>query len=107
MIAVTLPASLLGQSSMFSARGLGYPGRELSARAAASGGAFGMLDPQYRLHPAALGGIDALTTVFTINHNFMSPENPAGPASTRGTRFPHLMIVGPWQHGGAALGWSY
>jgi long-subunit fatty acid transport protein len=107
MIAVTLPASLLGQSSLFSARGLGYPGRELSARAAASGGAFGMFDPQSSINPAALGGIDALTTVFTINHNFMSPENPAGSASTRDTRFPQMMIVGPVQHSGAALGLSY
>ncbi|HEY4648905.1 MAG TPA: hypothetical protein VIG95_07330, partial [Gemmatimonadales bacterium] len=107
MIAVTLPASLLAQSSLFSARGLGYPARELSARAAASGGAFGMFDPESSVNPAALGEIDALTTVFTINHNFMSPENPAGSASTRDTRFPQLMIVGPVQHSGAALGLSY
>jgi hypothetical protein len=107
MVALTIPASLLGQSSLFSARGLGYPGRELSARAAASSGAFGMFDPESSVNPAAFGGIDALTTVFTINSNFMSPENPAGSASTRDTRFPQLMVVGPVQHSGAALGLSY
>jgi hypothetical protein len=102
-----LPASTAAQSSQFGVRGLGYPGRELAARASASGGAFGMFDPESSVNPAALGGMTMLTTLFTINQNFMSPENPAGSASTRDTRFPHFSVVGPIRQTGAALGFSY
>ena len=107
LAAVLVPASTVAQSSQFGVRGLGYPGRELAARASASGGAFGMFDPESSVNPAALGGMTALTTLFTINNNFMSPKNPAGTASTRDTRFPHFMVVGPIRQTGAALGFSY
>jgi hypothetical protein len=73
----------------------------------ASGGAFGLFDPESSLNPAALGGIGALTSVFTINQGFRRQENPAGDASTRDTRFPQLMVMGPVRQSGAALGFSY
>ena len=107
VVSLLLPTPLLAQLSQFGVRGLGYPGRELAARAAASGGAFGLFDPESSVNPAALGAATLLTSVFTINQNFMTEENPAGSASTRETRFPQLMVAGPVRQSGAALGFSY
>lgn len=101
-----MPGVGLAQSSQFGVRGLGFPGRGLAARAAASGGAFGLFDPESSLNPAALASIPTLTAVFTINQGFRHQENPAGTASIRDTRFPQLMIVGPVRQS-AALGFSY
>jgi hypothetical protein len=106
LLAMT-PGMALAQSSQFGVRGLGFPGRGLATRAAASGGAFGLFDPESSLNPAALGSIPALTAVFTINQGFRHQENPAGTASTRDTRFPQLMVVGPVRQASAALGFSY
>jgi hypothetical protein len=106
LLAIT-PGMALAQSSQFGVRGLGFPGRGLATRAAASGGAFGLFDPESSLNPAALGSIPALTAVFTINQGFRHQENPAGTASTRDTRFPQLMVVGPVRQASAALGFSY
>jgi hypothetical protein len=102
-----LPTALQAQSSQFGVRGLGYPGREMATRAAASGGAFALFDPESSVNPAALGGIPVLTSIFTIQQNFMTQDNPAGSASTRDTRFPQLMVVGPVRQTGVALGFSY
>ena len=44
----------LAQGSVFSIRGLGFEGRPVSARAAGSGGALDMFDPQMVSNPAAL-----------------------------------------------------
>jgi hypothetical protein len=101
------PGVALAQSSQFGIRGLGFPGRELTARAMASGGAFGLFDPESSLNPAALGAIQTVTSIFTINESFRHEENPAGTASTRDTRFPLLMVVGPVRQSRAALGLSY
>jgi hypothetical protein len=106
LLAVT-PGMALAQSSQFGVRGLGFPGRALTARALASGGAFGLFDPESSLNPAGLGAAATLTSVFTISQGFRHDENPAGTASTRDTRFPQLMIVGPVRQSRAALGLSY
>jgi hypothetical protein len=102
-----LPAAAMGQASQFGVRGLGFPGRSLATRAIATGGAFGLFDQESSLNPAALGGVATLTSVFTMSQAFRSVENPTGTASTRDTRFPQLMIVGPVRQTGAALGFSY
>jgi hypothetical protein len=107
LILIITPTMALGQSSQFGVRGLGFPGRGLAARAMASGGAFGLFDPESSLNPAALGTIPVLTAVFTINQGFRQQENPAGTASTRDTRFPQLMVVGPIRQPAAAIGFSY
>jgi hypothetical protein len=107
VVSLLLPTPVWAQLSQFGVRGLGYPGRELAARAAASGGAFALFDPESSVNPAALGGVTLLTSVFTINQNFVTQENPAGSASTRDTRFPQLMVTGPVRRSGAALGFSY
>jgi hypothetical protein len=72
-----------------------------------SSGAFGLFDPESSVNPAALSEATTLTSVFTVSEGFRSVENPAGTASTRDTRFPQLMIVGPVRQTGAALGFSY
>ncbi|HEX6434502.1 MAG TPA: hypothetical protein VFZ87_09665 [Gemmatimonadales bacterium] len=106
LLAVT-PAMLGAQSSQFGVRGLGFPGRGLATHAIASGGAFGLFDSESSQNPAALTGASSLTSVFTIAQGFRSQENPAGTASTRDTRFPQLMVVGPVRQGTAGLGLSY
>src|SRR5918992_5158138 len=106
LLAIT-PAILEAQSSQFGVRGLGFPGRNVASRAASAGGAFGLFDPESSVNPAALGGILNLTSIFTISQGFRSQENPAGSASTRDTRFPQLMVVGPVRQGRGALGLSY
>ena len=106
LLAVT-PVVALAQSSQFGVRGLGLPGRGLTARAMASGGGFGLFDPESSQNPAALAAAQTLTSIFTIDQSFRHAENPAGAASTRDTRFPLLMIVGPVRQSRAALGLSY
>ena len=101
------PAVLAAQSSQFGIRGLGFPGRSLAARAIGSGGAFGLFDSESSQNPAALTGATAVTSVFTIARGFRSQENPAGTESTRDTRFPQFMVVGPVRRGTGALGISY
>jgi len=107
VVFLLLPTPLLAQVSQFGIRGLGYPGRELATRAAATGGAFALFDPESSVNPAALGAVTALTASFTINQNFVTVENPAGSASLRDTRFPQLMVAGPVRRAAAALGLSY
>jgi hypothetical protein len=106
LLAVT-PAVLGAQSSQFGIRGLGYPGRGLGTHAIGSGGAFGLFDSESSQNPAALTGATSLTSVFTVARSFRSQENPAGTASARDTRFPHLMVTGPVRRGTGALGLSF
>lgn len=102
-----LPAVASAQSSQFGVRGLGMPGRALSARAFATGGAFGMFDPESGLNPAALGRLTALTAGFGAVQDFRTVENPAGSASLRNTRFPHLTVAGPVRRAPAVVGVSF
>jgi hypothetical protein len=107
LLLASLPDLVLAQSSQFGVRGLGLPGRNLASRAASAGGAFGLFDPESSVNAAALSGIVNLTAVFTVNQGFRTVENPAGSASTRDTRFPQLMVVGPVRQSRGALGFSY
>jgi hypothetical protein len=107
LLLAVMPGVALAQSSQFGVRGLGFPGRGLATRAIGSGGAFGLFDQESSLNPAALSAAATLTSVFTLSQAFRSVENPSGTASTRDTRFPQLMIVGPVRQTGAALGLSY
>lgn len=95
------------QSSQFGVRGLGLPGRALAVRSLASGGAFGLFDPESSQNPASLSGVATLTSSFTITQGFRRAENPAGSASARDTRFPQLMVAGPIPRFAAALGFSF
>jgi hypothetical protein len=102
-----LPGVARAQSSQFGVRGLGIPGRGLAVSATGSAGAFGLFDPESSLNPAALGAVATLTSVFTAAQSFRHTENPAGTASLRDTRFPHLSVAGPVRQAAAAVGLSY
>ena len=102
-----LPGELPGQASQFGVRGLGFPGRALAVRSLATGGGFGLFDPESSQNPAALANVVALSSVITITQGFRQVENPAGSASVRGTRFPQLVVAGPIRTLPAAVGFSF
>ncbi|MEO7984981.1 MAG: hypothetical protein ABI766_00520 [Gemmatimonadales bacterium] len=102
-----VPAVVAAQSSQFGVRGLGNPGRMLSAHAVASGGAFGMFDPESSVNPAALSALTALTATFTGLQDYRHVENPAGAESVRESRFPQLGVSGPLKKIPLALGVSF
>jgi hypothetical protein len=100
-------AAATAQSSEFGVRGLGMPGRPLTARAFSAGGAFGLFDGESGLNPAALGRVAALGADFTSLQDFRHVENPAGSKSVRENRFPFLAIVGPIKRYPVVLGLSF
>jgi len=102
-----MPAAAAAQSSQLSARGLGQPGRWLSTRSTATGGAFGMFDPGSSLNPASLGGAQTLTASFMGLQDFRNVENPSGTASLRDNRFPLVSVAGPARRMPLVLGLSY
>jgi hypothetical protein len=99
-----LPGVAAAQSSQFGVRGLGAPGRQLSARAVGSGGAFGLFDAESELNPAALSTLTSLTISFTGVGDSRHVENPAGTATVRENRFPLLGIGGPLNRRPLVLG---
>lgn len=103
----SVPVTAMAQSSQFGVRGLGQPGRSMSARAVSSGGAFGLFDSESSLNPASLDGVGSATAVFTGVQTFRSVENPAGSESLRESRFPLLLFAGPIQRFPMAFGLSY
>jgi len=88
-------ADLVGQSSQFGIRGLGLPGRALSARAFALGGALGLFDAESAMNPASLANLPVLTASFTGAQNWRTSENPSGEASAKDNRFPQIFVAGP------------
>lgn len=101
------PAVAAAQSSQFGVRGLGNPGRMLSAHSAGSAGAFGLFDPESGLNPAALSALPTLTATFTGLQDYRHVENPAGAESVRESRFPQLGVAGPLKKLPLALGVSF
>ena len=57
LLAAAAPNTAAAQASQFGVRGLGLPGRALSARSLATGGGFGLFDGESSLNPAALAGL--------------------------------------------------
>ncbi|HUR94178.1 MAG TPA: hypothetical protein VMY76_06315 [Gemmatimonadales bacterium] len=107
LMLVAVPATGAAQSSQFGVRGLGMPGRSLSARAFSTGGAFAMFDPESGLNPAALGRLTILTAGFAALQDFRHVENPAGTESLRETRFPNITVAGPVRRYPAFVGVSF
>ena len=107
LVLLLAPGVLAGQSSQFGVRGLGIPGRWLSARAIASGGAFGLVDPESSVSPTSLSGLAMLTATFTGVQSFRHVENPAGAESLRESAFPQLAIAGPIKKLPLVLGVSF
>ncbi len=103
----SIPATGLAQSSQFGVRALGIPGREQSARAMGSGGAFALFDGESSLNPASLAYLPGLTAVFTIMGDYRSSTNAAGVGSVRDTRFPQFLVGGPLLHHPLWLSLSY
>jgi hypothetical protein len=104
---VGAPVAAAAQSSQFDVRGLGIPGREQSARAMGSGGAFSLFDPQSSLSPAALAYLPAMTATFTVLTDYRSSTNPGGTVSLRDAHFPQFAIGGPIPHVPLSVGISY
>lgn len=102
-----MPAAATAQSSQFGVRGLGQPGRAISARTLGSGGAFGFFDTESSLNPASLDGTAGATAIFTGAQGLRSVENPAGSESLRESRFPLLMFTGPIRRLPMVFGVSY
>jgi hypothetical protein len=92
---LAINSAAAAQSSIFGVRGLGVPGRGLSVGALGTAGANGMFDPRSNRNPAALGMLNAATTVFTSTQGWRSTETPFGTGTTREQRFPHVLIGGP------------
>ncbi len=101
------PATAASQASQFGVRGLGVPGRAISTRSAGSAGAFGMFDAESGLNPAALSGLAVMTANFNGTQSFRTAENPAGSASLRDSRFPHVAFGGPVRGTPVVVGLSY
>lgn len=95
------------QSSQFGIRGLGIPGRGLSARSLGLGGASGQFDGESSVNPAALSTLSTSTALFTSSGSWGSTTNPLGTASSRDTRFPQILVGGPIPGTPIAIGVSY
>jgi hypothetical protein len=102
-----VPAVLQGQSSQFGVNGLGIPGREMSARALATGGSFALYDPASAINPAALAEYGRFNATFTILQNYRSSQGPQQQASGRDTRFPLMAVGGLVPKTRLALGLSF
>ena len=100
---IFLPGVAAAQSSQFGVRGLGAPGRQLSARSVGSGGAFGLFDAQSELNPAALATLTAMTVWFTGVGDYRKVDNPAGTATVKENRFPLVGVAGPLKQRPLAL----
>ncbi len=106
-MSLLIPGVAVAQSSQFGVRGLGAPGRWLSARGISTAGAFALFDPESSINPASLSATPTLTTTFTAVQDFRHVENPAGEESVRESRFPQLTIAGPIKRFPMALGLSF
>jgi hypothetical protein len=95
------------QSSQFDIRGLGVPGRGLSARSLGLGGASGLFDGESSVNPAALTTLGTSTALFTSSGSWGSTTNPLGTVSSRDTRFPQILVGGPIPGTPIAIGISY
>ncbi|MGE0352240.1 MAG: hypothetical protein AB7I33_16650 [Gemmatimonadales bacterium] len=107
LLLLVVPGTLWGQSSIFGIRGLGLPGRGLSARAWAMGGAPGLIDGQSQLNPAAVAMLPTMTAGFEVTPQWRNSTTPAGSASLRSTEFPLFQVAGPIGGTHASLGLSY
>ena len=93
-----------GQSSQFGINGLGIPGRGLSVRSMAAGGAFGFFDPLSSINPASVNELTQLTAGFSMVGSFRNSSNPGAEESGRDTRFPQFMAGGAIPRSRLALG---
>jgi hypothetical protein len=102
-----VPPRLSAQSSQFGVRGLGLPGRQQSARAMGTAGAFAFFDGESSVSPASIAYIGQLTATFTALGDYRSTSTPSGEASIRNPRFPQFLVGGPIRRFPVTLALSY
>lgn len=107
LLVAVLPAAAHAQSSQFGVRGLGMPGREQSARALGTAGAFALFDGESTVSPATLAYLGLLTASFNGMSDYRTSESPAGSASVRNFRFPQFLVGGPIKGTPFAASFSY
>lgn len=98
--------SLAAQSSMFGVRGIGFPGRPLTAQTRGTASSFALFDPESDFNPAALASTPAVTGGFVLANDWRHWETPAGNRNLRQTRFPLMYIAGPIPRTGIGVGVS-
>jgi hypothetical protein len=92
---VLVPCSGWAQNSVYGIRGIGFPGRPLSVRARALGGAWGLFDRASSLNPATVAGLTLLTAGASYGATLRRYD--IGETAVSGlveTRFPHTMLGG-------------
>ena len=99
-------ADLNGQSSIFGARGLGFPLRPISTHARATGDAFGLFDGESSLNPASLGDARAVVAGFSVVPSWRRTTTNAGNTTLRETTFPLTYVFGPIGESPVAVGLS-
>jgi hypothetical protein len=103
--ALSVAAPLSAQTSIYGVRGLGFPGRALTARARATGGGLAAFDPLTPLNPAALSGVTQVTALALMSADFRGYD--VGGASAGGlhaTRFPMIQVAGRLPRGRLSYG---
>ena len=97
LTAGTVP-TLAAQTSVYGVRGLGFPGRPLTARTRALGGGLGAFDPASPINPAAIAGVTQVTAVAVAASDFRGHEiGGVAVGGLNATRFPLIGIAGRWQ----------
>ena len=93
-LAAGLPLGAAAQSSQFGVRGLGIPLRPLSVRAAGTGGALGMFDPESGLNPASIGLVPFTMASFQTVQSWRRSTTPTGSHSAKDNRYPGVFVTG-------------
>ncbi len=107
LLVLLLPAALAAQSSIFGVRGLGLPGRPITAKSRSLGGSSAIFDAESGINPAAVGQLRGVSAGFTLSPAWRHWETPAGSASLKETRFPLMTLAGPVPGGRIGLGISF
>jgi hypothetical protein len=93
--ALTTPAAMAAQESLFGVRSPGTPGRAESPRARATGGAFAPFDALSPLTDAVLADLRRLTIAGELAGTYRRVDLAGLERDTRSTRFPAVVISGP------------
>lgn len=89
------PAVLAAQNSVYAVRGIGFPGRPLSARARALGGGPAVFDPVSAVNPAAATAFSRLTVIAVSGTEYRTYKiGDTRVEGLRATRFPLALIGG-------------
>ncbi len=93
-IAVTFAATASAAQGSLATQGYGYPTGQLSAAAAALGGANAETDPASALNPGAIGLVNRYSIFALFEPEFRRTRAAGNEANTRTIRFPAFMLTG-------------